>query len=97
MRADIPCGKRPHSQTGGFEREPGVRPRCHAEEMMANNLLTKADPRDHFSRIARKWSHVGPPLRPSASDTAAMQRAHREPRGVGARRRAGAYPGNHWL
>jgi SAM-dependent methyltransferase len=30
--------------------------------------------RDHFSRLAAKWSHFGPPLRPSPDDTAAMQR-----------------------
>jgi SAM-dependent methyltransferase len=41
---------------------------------MANDLLTKADPRDHFARIARKWSHVGPPLRPSPDDIAVVQR-----------------------
>ncbi len=32
-------------------------------------------PRDHFSRIAPQWSHLGPPLRPSADDTAVVQRA----------------------
>ncbi|HJU39629.1 MAG TPA: class I SAM-dependent methyltransferase, partial [Tahibacter sp.] len=32
-------------------------------------------PRDHFSQLAAKWSHFGPPLRPSPDDTAAMQRA----------------------
>lgn len=31
--------------------------------------------RDHFSQLAAKWSHFGPPLRPSPDDTAAMQRA----------------------
>lgn len=31
-------------------------------------------PRDHFSQIVAKWSHVGPPLRPSPDDTAAVQR-----------------------
>jgi hypothetical protein len=42
---------------------------------MANDLLTKADPRDHFARIARKWSHFGPPLRPSPDDIAVVQRS----------------------
>jgi len=31
--------------------------------------------RDHFSQLAAKWSHFGPPLRPSPDDTAAVQRA----------------------
>ena len=30
--------------------------------------------RDHFSRIAPHWSHLGPPLRPSPDDTAVVQR-----------------------
>ena len=33
-----------------------------------------AAPRDHFSSIAPKWSHFGPPLRPSPDDTAVVQR-----------------------
>jgi SAM-dependent methyltransferase len=33
-----------------------------------------AAPRDHFSRIVPQWSHFGPPLRPSADDTAVVQR-----------------------
>lgn len=33
-----------------------------------------AVPRDHFSRLAAKWSDVGPPLRPSPDDTAVVQR-----------------------
>ena len=35
---------------------------------------TPAVPRDHFSRIVPKWSHLGAPLRPSADDTAVVQR-----------------------
>jgi SAM-dependent methyltransferase len=31
--------------------------------------------RDHFARIAPKWSQLGPPLRPSPDDIAVMQRA----------------------
>ncbi|MGH8041904.1 MAG: class I SAM-dependent methyltransferase [Rudaea sp.] len=31
-------------------------------------------PRDHFSRITARWSHFGPPLRPSQGDTAVVQR-----------------------
>jgi len=31
--------------------------------------------RDHFSRLVQKWSHFGPPLRPSTEDTLAVQRA----------------------
>ncbi len=34
-----------------------------------------AVPRDHFSRLAAKWSDVGPPLRPSPDDTSVVQRA----------------------
>jgi SAM-dependent methyltransferase len=37
--------------------------------------ITSISPRDHFARIVPKWSHFGPPLRPSADDDAAMQRA----------------------
>ncbi len=43
--------------------------------MTLANAQTPADPRDHFSRLAPKWSHVGPPLRPSADDTAVVERA----------------------
>ncbi|HST28835.1 MAG TPA: methyltransferase domain-containing protein [Rudaea sp.] len=32
-------------------------------------------PHDHFARIVPKWSHFGPPLRPSPDDSAVMQRA----------------------
>jgi SAM-dependent methyltransferase len=35
-------------------------------------------PRDHFSRIVPQWSHLGPPLRPSADDTAVVQRIARD-------------------
>jgi SAM-dependent methyltransferase len=35
---------------------------------------TSAASRDHFSAIVPKWSHFGPPLRPSPDDTAALQR-----------------------
>jgi SAM-dependent methyltransferase len=35
---------------------------------------TPIAPRDHFSRIAPKWSHFGPPLRPWPDDTAMVQR-----------------------
>ena len=35
---------------------------------------TPTAPRDHFARIAPKWSHFGPPLRPSPDDTAVVQR-----------------------
>ncbi len=31
-------------------------------------------PRDHFSSVVPKWSHFGPPLRPSPDDTAIVQR-----------------------
>lgn len=34
-----------------------------------------AAPRDHFTRIAARWSHFGPPLRPSPDETAVVQRA----------------------
>ena len=34
-----------------------------------------AAPRDHFTRIAARWSHFGPPLRPSPDETAIVQRA----------------------
>lgn len=40
---------------------------------MTNDTLAAA-PRDHFSRIAARWSHLGPPLRPAPDDTAALQR-----------------------
>jgi SAM-dependent methyltransferase len=39
-----------------------------------SDTSTPAVPRDHFSRIVPKWSHLGPPLRPSADDTAVVQR-----------------------
>ena len=37
--------------------------------------ITSISPRDHFARIVPKWSHFGPPLRPSPDDDAAIQRA----------------------
>jgi SAM-dependent methyltransferase len=39
-----------------------------------SDTSTAAAPRDHFSRIVPKWSHLGPPLRPSPDDTSAVQR-----------------------
>ncbi len=39
-----------------------------------NETPASAVSRDHFSRIAPQWSHFGPPLRPSADDTAVVQR-----------------------
>ncbi|SFN71043.1 class I SAM-dependent methyltransferase [Dokdonella immobilis] len=39
-----------------------------------SNPQTPVAPRDHFSRIAAKWSHFGPPLRPSPDDTAIVRR-----------------------
>ena len=38
------------------------------------SATTPTASRDHFSRIARKWSHFGPPLRPSPDDTSVVQR-----------------------
>jgi len=51
--------------------------------MMTNDTLAAA-PRDHFSNMAARWSHFGPPLRPSPDDTAALQRAV-DGLGIGAR------------
>lgn len=43
---------------------------------MSNDTVHAPDPgRDHFSRLVQKWSHLGPPLRPSPEDTQAVQRA----------------------
>ena len=42
--------------------------------MTASDTPTQSAPRDHFSRIVPQWSHFGPPLRPSADDTAVVQR-----------------------
>ena len=42
--------------------------------MTALDLAQDAAPRDHFTRIAARWSHVGPPLRPSPDETAVVQR-----------------------
>lgn len=50
---------------------------------MANDTLAAA-PRDHFSNIAAHWSYLGPPLRPSPDDTAALQRVVKD-LGTGAR------------
>lgn len=44
-------------------------------EMAGNGAPSAAAPRDHFSQIAANWSYFGPPLRPSPSDTAVVQRA----------------------
>lgn len=52
-------------------------------EMAGNSAPSIAASRDHFSQIVANWSYFGPPLRPSSSDTAAMQRE-------AARLRAGA-------
>jgi SAM-dependent methyltransferase len=41
--------------------------------MMSSNTQTVLAPRDHFARIVPQWSHFGPPLRPSADDTAVVQ------------------------
>jgi SAM-dependent methyltransferase len=38
-----------------------------------SDTSTSAAPRDHFSRIVPKWSHLGPPLRPSPDDTFVVQ------------------------
>lgn len=43
-------------------------------EMAENSAPSTAASRDHFSRIVANWSYFGPPLRPSPSDTAVMQR-----------------------
>jgi SAM-dependent methyltransferase len=43
--------------------------------MMTNESQSDAAPRDHFTRIAARWSHFGPPLRPSPDETAVVQRA----------------------
>jgi SAM-dependent methyltransferase len=43
--------------------------------MPVSVAIIPAAPRDHFSQIVPKWSHVGPPLRPSPDDTAVVQRA----------------------
>ena len=42
---------------------------------MTNERQPDAAPRDHFTRIAARWSHFGPPLRPSPDETAVLQRA----------------------
>jgi len=42
--------------------------------MLANAVSPAVAPRDHFSQIVASWSHFGPPLRPSPSDTAVVQR-----------------------
>jgi len=43
--------------------------------MMSSSTPPVLAPRDHFARIVPQWSHFGPPLRPSADDTAVMQQA----------------------
>lgn len=43
-------------------------------ELVGNGAPAVAAPRDHFSQIVAHWSHFGPPLRPSPSDTAVVQR-----------------------
>jgi SAM-dependent methyltransferase len=43
-------------------------------ELVGTDAQAAAAPRDHFSHIVAKWSHFGPPLRPSTSDTAIVQR-----------------------
>ena len=43
-------------------------------ERAGNGGPSAAAPRDHFSQIVASWSHFGPPLRPSPSDTAVIQR-----------------------
>jgi len=43
-------------------------------ESVGNGARAAAAPRDHFSQIVANWSYFGPPLRPSASDTAVVQR-----------------------
>jgi SAM-dependent methyltransferase len=42
---------------------------------MANDTQSGPAPRDHFAKLAARWSHFGPPLRPSPDDTAVVQRA----------------------
>jgi SAM-dependent methyltransferase len=42
--------------------------------MKVSDTPAPVAPRDHFSRIVPQWSHFGPPLRPSADDTAVVQR-----------------------
>jgi SAM-dependent methyltransferase len=41
---------------------------------VGDGLPSAAASRDHFSRIVANWSYFGPPLRPSTSDTAVVQR-----------------------
>jgi SAM-dependent methyltransferase len=41
--------------------------------MMSSTTQIVLAPRDHFARIVPQWSHFGPPLRPSADDTAVVQ------------------------
>ena len=43
-------------------------------ELVGNGAQAAAATRDHFSQIVANWSYFGPPLRPSASDTAIVQR-----------------------
>jgi SAM-dependent methyltransferase len=43
-------------------------------ELVENGAPSAAASRDHFSQIVANWSYVGPPLRPSPSDTAVVQR-----------------------
>jgi len=44
-------------------------------ERAGDGSPSAAASRDHFSRIVANWSYFGPPLRPSPSDTAVVQRA----------------------
>jgi hypothetical protein len=44
-------------------------------ELVGSGAQAAAAPRDHFAQIVANWSYLGPPLRPSASDTAIVQRA----------------------